>query len=209
MGLLPSIDMGARQYTPRLGRFTETDPVEGGCANDYVYPADPVNVYDLDGRAASACASTGWRSTASDQRARNAIFIMYTGWSRIARNVGSWSRLELVNAYTPILYSVRNTAAVCLAIRTDRDGGKYFLYRIDRVTETRYTYDDGGQPFPATWGDGFSGLANVTTRRVRESYMVVALTAVSAAAPGFMSVGSVTICTNGRIGAVDPYSWIR
>ena len=41
--------MGVRLYDPNLGRFLEVDPVEGGNANDYVYPADPVNMYDLDG----------------------------------------------------------------------------------------------------------------------------------------------------------------
>jgi RHS repeat-associated protein len=44
------IEMGARQYSPLLGRFIEVDPVKGGCANDYAYPADPVNTFDLDGR---------------------------------------------------------------------------------------------------------------------------------------------------------------
>ncbi|MFI7360070.1 hypothetical protein ACIBTP_39900, partial [Streptomyces avidinii] len=32
-------------------RFTTTDPVYGGGDNRYGYPADPINQYDLDGKA--------------------------------------------------------------------------------------------------------------------------------------------------------------
>ena len=53
--LRPMIHMGARPYQPVLARFLSVDPVEGGNANDCGYPADPVNSFDLDGRA---CVST-------------------------------------------------------------------------------------------------------------------------------------------------------
>lgn len=49
-GFEPMIEMGARQYSPRLGRFIELDPVEGGSANAYDYVnADPVNGRDITG----------------------------------------------------------------------------------------------------------------------------------------------------------------
>ena len=45
-----TVEMGARQYDPVLGRFLEVDPIEGGSANDYDYVSgDPVNQLDLAG----------------------------------------------------------------------------------------------------------------------------------------------------------------
>jgi RHS repeat-associated protein len=59
-GLQPIIEMGARQYSPRLGRFLETDPIEGGSANDYDYTSgDPVNQFDLNGEGGPRCQDSG------------------------------------------------------------------------------------------------------------------------------------------------------
>ncbi len=43
------IQMGARVYIPKIGRFIQVDPIEGGTQNDYVYPLDPINSSDFKG----------------------------------------------------------------------------------------------------------------------------------------------------------------
>ncbi len=51
VALVP-VQMGARIYLPTLGRFTQTDPIEGGTPNKYVYPTNPIREEDVSGKCA-------------------------------------------------------------------------------------------------------------------------------------------------------------
>jgi RHS repeat-associated protein len=87
--LQPVIEMGARQYSPLLGRFIEVDPVEGGSCNDYDYVCgDPVNGLDLDGNRGFHntwfgvnCSWSGCTLYLSKRLVRNLAAILPRGWT--------------------------------------------------------------------------------------------------------------------------------
>jgi len=62
--------MGVRVYNPATGRFLQKDPIYGGNANAYVYPADPVNATDISGQYScywnTKDFSLTWRGTKYD-----------------------------------------------------------------------------------------------------------------------------------------------
>jgi RHS repeat-associated protein len=85
--LIPTIEMGARQYVPGLGRFLEVDPVEGGSANNYEYClGDPTNCMDLGGQFALAIPVVviSWKAAAAAAAASAAA---YAAW-RASQHLG-------------------------------------------------------------------------------------------------------------------------
>ncbi|MET3808736.1 RHS repeat-associated protein [Nakamurella sp. UYEF19] len=71
--------MGVRLYNPTTGRFLSVDPVYGGNPNAYIYPVDPIDQYDLNGKWGWGWAKKAWRSTKNFyNRHKTAINVVLT-----------------------------------------------------------------------------------------------------------------------------------
>ena len=72
--------MGRRIYNPATGLFSSIDPIAGGNANQYTFPTDPVNIYDLDG-----CKCKFW--------GKRIAWVLWEQWR------GKWTRWWQVSIY--------------------------------------------------------------------------------------------------------------
>ncbi len=83
-------------YLPTLGRFLQVDPVEGGTPNNYVYPADPVNDFDLNGMMSMLGHSSGF-----DQASYNAAQSFCGGWQLILCAIPGGIEIKAEAKFTP------------------------------------------------------------------------------------------------------------
>ena len=94
------IQMGVRLYGAKTGQFLSPDPVPGGNSTPYVYPEDPINRTDLDGRCYSNRNFSRYCSPVLRQR-KARWTVAYTMCKKLPRSYrkGKASRGEVCGTY--------------------------------------------------------------------------------------------------------------
>jgi RHS repeat-associated protein len=87
--------MGVRLYNPATGRFLSVDPIPGGNDNPYVYPTNPTDQFDLDGRWCDVCrrATRAFRQSVRNQINAPASGLAYV-WARAHGGRCKWNNIR-------------------------------------------------------------------------------------------------------------------
>jgi RHS repeat-associated protein len=126
--------MGARLYNPITGRFLSRDPVWGGNDNTYVYPPDPVNEFDLDGREVTWLKNSNGRMVPMSEHIKRKINGYHNlGTSTLRKALRSSSVWESEDNHT--VRRVRVIETKCAGLRGCWETGRSLVIRI--IVSTR------------------------------------------------------------------------
>lgn len=118
--------MGVRLYDPATARFLSSDPVKGGNANAYVYPLNPINNFDLDGRSRTCGSGAGYGMACTSQMTGGGAtkVVITKAKYKVVKKAVRWvtSRARTLKGFT-IGGAVGGTIGCMADMATDTCGG--------------------------------------------------------------------------------------